>query len=208
MVHDIKANDPKNRLIGGLPKIGIRPTIDGRRRGVRESLEDQTMGQARAVADFLSANLKHSCGLPVECVIADTCIGGVAEAAHAAEKFAREGVGLSLTVTSCWCYGSEPWIWIPIFPRRSGVSTAPNVRVPYTWRRCWRLTARKDFRLSVFMGGMSRMQVIVRFPRMPRKNFSSSRGQGWLWPLCGANHICLWGSIHGDCGVDSRPVLV
>ena len=69
------------RLIGELPKIGIRPAIDGRLHGVRESLEDQTMVQATAVADLLTANLRHSNGLPVECVIADTCIGGVAEAA-------------------------------------------------------------------------------------------------------------------------------
>ncbi|MBN2391589.1 MAG: L-fucose isomerase, partial [Anaerolineae bacterium] len=95
----MKINQPRNRLIGSMPKIGIRPTIDGRRRGVRESLEAQTMGQAKAVAAFLSENLRHPNGLPVECVIADTCIGGVAEAAQTAEKFAREGVGVSLTVT-------------------------------------------------------------------------------------------------------------
>lgn len=100
-------NPPENRLIGGMPKIGIRPTIDGRRRGVRESLEDQTMNMAKSVAKFLSENLHHSNGMPVECIIADTCIGGVAEAAMAAEKFAREGVGVSLTVTPCWCYGAE-----------------------------------------------------------------------------------------------------
>ena len=96
-----------NRLVGSLPKVGIRPAIDGRRKGVRESLEGQTMGMARAVAKLISDNLRHACGLPVECVVADTCIGGVAEAARAAEKFARQGVGVSLTVTPCWCYGSE-----------------------------------------------------------------------------------------------------
>jgi L-fucose isomerase len=100
-------NPPRNRLIGRMPKIGIRPTIDGRLGGVRESLEEQTMGLARSVARFLKKNLRHANGLPVECVIADTCVGGVAEAAQAADKFAREGVGVSLTVTSCWCYGSE-----------------------------------------------------------------------------------------------------
>jgi L-fucose isomerase len=104
---DITMNLPHNRLIGDMPRIGIRPTIDGRREGVRESLEGQTMALARAVADLLSENLRHSNGLPVECVIADTCIGGVAEAARTAEKFTREGVGLSITVTPCWCYGAE-----------------------------------------------------------------------------------------------------
>ncbi|MHB1254094.1 MAG: L-fucose isomerase, partial [Candidatus Humimicrobiaceae bacterium] len=82
--------DRSDRLKGRLPKIGIRPTIDGRRKGVRESLEDQTMNMAKAAADFLSKNLRHSNGMPVDCVMADTTIGGVAEAAMADEKFERE----------------------------------------------------------------------------------------------------------------------
>ncbi len=113
----MKKNQPHNRLIGSPPKIGIRPTIDGRRQGVRESLEEQTMQMARSVAEFLSANLRHTDGLPVECVIADTCIGGVAESAQAAEKFAREGVGVSITVTPCWCYGSETMDMDPLIPK-------------------------------------------------------------------------------------------
>ncbi|KAB8130497.1 L-fucose isomerase, partial [Gracilibacillus oryzae] len=95
------------RLIGDMPKIGIRPTIDGRRKGVRESLEEKTMNMAKSVASFLSEQLRYNNGDPVECVIADTCIGGVAEAAKAKEKFDKESVGLTLTVTPCWCYGSE-----------------------------------------------------------------------------------------------------
>ena len=89
------------------PKIGIRPTIDGRMNGVRESLEDQTMGMARSVAALLSSRLRYADGSPVDCVIADTTIGRVAEAAACAEKFAREGVAITITVTPCWCYGSE-----------------------------------------------------------------------------------------------------
>ena len=116
-VKDIKINPPQNRLVGDMPRIGIRPTIDGRLGGVRESLEGQTMALAKAVAEFLTANLRHANGLPVECVIADTCIGGVAEAAQAAEKFAREGVGVSLTVTPCWCYGSETMDMDPYIPK-------------------------------------------------------------------------------------------
>jgi L-fucose/D-arabinose isomerase len=100
-----------------LPKIGIRPAIDGRRNGVRESLEETTMNQARSVADFLASRLRHTNGQPVECVVADTCIGGVAEAAQAAEKFARLGVGLSITVTPCWCYGSETMDMDPLIPK-------------------------------------------------------------------------------------------
>ncbi|CAH1196999.1 L-fucose isomerase [Paenibacillus auburnensis] len=89
------------------PKIGIRPTIDGRRRGVRESLEVQTMGMAQRVAKFLEEKLFYPDGSQVECVIADSTIGGVKEAAAAAQKFASENVGVSITVTPCWCYGSE-----------------------------------------------------------------------------------------------------
>ncbi len=116
-VKGIKVNPAQNRLVGDMPKIGIRPTIDGRLGGVRESLEDQTMALAKAVAEFLTENLRHSNGLPVECVIADTCIGGVAEAAQTAEKFAKEGVGVSLTVTPCWCYGSETMDMDPHIPK-------------------------------------------------------------------------------------------
>ncbi|WP_105616100.1 L-fucose isomerase [Vallitalea okinawensis] len=113
----MKKNEPISRLNGDMPKIGIRPTIDGRRRGVRESLEDQTMGMAKRVAEFLSSNLRHSNGLPVECVIADSTIGGVSEAARCADKFAREGVGVSITVTPCWCYGAEVMDMDPFMPK-------------------------------------------------------------------------------------------
>jgi L-fucose isomerase len=113
----MKVTPPQNRLIGDMPKIGIRPTIDGRLGGVRESLENQCMTMARAVADLLSQNLRHYNGLPVECVIADSTIGGVAEAARCAEKFRRAGVGVSLTVTPCWCYGSETMDMDPLLPK-------------------------------------------------------------------------------------------
>ncbi|MFP4509943.1 MAG: L-fucose isomerase [Spirochaetaceae bacterium] len=105
------------RLHGGLPKVGIRPTIDGRRRGVRESLEEQTMGLAKAAAQLIEEHVRHASGQPVECVIADTCIGGVAEAAACAEKFSGENVGLTLTVTPCWCYGSETMDMTPLIPK-------------------------------------------------------------------------------------------
>ncbi len=99
----------ESRLIGGYPVIGIRPTIDGRRGPlkVREDLEDQTMGMAKAAAKLFEENLKYSNGEPVKVVIADTTIGRVAEAAACEEKFRREGVAITLTVTPCWCYGSE-----------------------------------------------------------------------------------------------------
>ncbi|NMD02885.1 MAG: L-fucose isomerase [Bacteroidales bacterium] len=103
----LKINRNHQTVIGDFPKVGIRPAIDGRERGVRESLEKQTMGMARNAASLISRNLRYPNGKPVECVIADTCIGGVAEAAMCTEKFSKNGVGVSLTVTPCWCYGSE-----------------------------------------------------------------------------------------------------
>ena len=94
-------------MITTLPKIGIRPTIDGRRKGIRESLEVQTMNMAKAAAELISGTLRYPNGKPVECIIADTTIGGVNEAAACAAKFAKENVTATLTVTPCWCYGSE-----------------------------------------------------------------------------------------------------
>jgi L-fucose isomerase len=106
-----------NRLRGALPKVGIRPAIDGRLGGVRESLEEQTMGMAKQVAALITGELRHADGSQVECILADSCIGGVAEAALTAEKFEREGVGVSLTVTPCWCYGSETIDMHPTLPK-------------------------------------------------------------------------------------------
>ena len=99
----------KSRLIGSYPVIGIRPTIDGRRGAldVRGSLEEQTMNMAKSAAKLLEENLKYSNGEPVKVVIADTTIGRVGETAACADKFRKEGVDITLTVTPCWCYGSE-----------------------------------------------------------------------------------------------------
>lgn len=99
------------------PKIGIRPTIDGRQGGVRESLEEKTMNLAKNVARLISSNLKNGDGSPVECVIADSTIGRVGESAACAEKFEREGVGSTITVTSSWCYGTETMDMNPHYPK-------------------------------------------------------------------------------------------
>jgi L-fucose/D-arabinose isomerase len=106
-----------NRLKSVLPKVGIRPAIDGRLGGVRESLEEQTMKMAESVAELISRELRHADGSNVECIIADTCIGGVKEAALTATKFEKEGVGVSITVTPCWCYGSETIDMNPYTPK-------------------------------------------------------------------------------------------
>nr|WP_145401997.1 L-fucose isomerase [Paenibacillus xylanexedens] len=98
------------------PKIGIRPTIDGRRKGVRESLEEQTMRMATSVAELVSAELRYPDGSPVQCIVAESCIGGVAEAAQAAALFSRSNVGVTITVTPCWCYGTETMDMSPSVP--------------------------------------------------------------------------------------------
>lgn len=99
------------------PRIGIRPIIDGRLGGIRESLEATTMDMAKAVATLYTEHLRYPDGTPVECIIADSCIGGVKEAADCAAKFAVSNVGLSLSVTPCWCYGSETMDMDPLLPK-------------------------------------------------------------------------------------------
>ncbi|QEC42605.1 L-fucose isomerase [Pseudobacter ginsenosidimutans] len=99
------------------PAIGIRPVIDGRYGGVRESLEQTTMEMARAAALLFENSLHYPDGSAVRCVIADTCIGGVTEAAAAARKFEQQNVGLTLSVTPCWCYGSETMDMHPTWPK-------------------------------------------------------------------------------------------
>src|SRR3712207_4894259 len=99
------------------PRIGIRPIIDGRLGGVRESLEETTMNIARSVATLFQQQLKYPDGSAVECVIADTCIGGVVEAARCDQKFESQNVGVSLSVTPCWAYGTETIDMNPNLPK-------------------------------------------------------------------------------------------
>lgn len=99
------------------PKIGIRPIIDGRRGGIRESLEEMTMGMAKSVAELYARELRYMDGTPVQCIIADTTIGGVAEAAAAADKFRDNNVGAVISVTPCWCYGCETIDMDPLMPK-------------------------------------------------------------------------------------------
>ena len=167
---EMKVNSPVNRLRGKLPKIGIRPIIDGRRGGVRESLEEQTMNMARSAAKLLEENLRHANGMPVECVIADTCIGGVAEAADCADKFSREGVGVSLTVTPCWCYGSETMDMDPHIPKAVWGLTGQKDLAPFTSRQSWLPTIKRDFRLLEYTEEMCRMQAIQVYRLMSGKS--------------------------------------
>jgi L-fucose isomerase len=105
------------RFVGDWPKIGIRPAIDDRLHGVRESLEEQTQRMARKTAELLRDNLRYPDGTPVEVVVPDHNIGGVYEAAKVAELFRKEGVGVSITITPCWCYGSETMDMDPLTPK-------------------------------------------------------------------------------------------
>ena len=121
----------ENRYIGEYPVIGIRPIIDARRGplGVRQSLEDQTMGMAKAAAELFRENIKYTNGEPVKVVISDTTIGRVAEAAQCAAQFKKEGVDITLSVTPCWCYGCLSPI-APLLPIGTGTIASCCARVP------------------------------------------------------------------------------
>ncbi|XID90978.1 L-fucose isomerase [Paenibacillaceae bacterium WGS1546] len=99
------------------PAIGIRPVIDGRTGGVREQLEEQTMRMAESVAALIRDQLRYSDGTPVQCIVADTCIGGIQEARQADEKFSKAHVGATISVTPCWAYGSETIDTDPFRPK-------------------------------------------------------------------------------------------
>lgn len=131
------------------PRIGIRPTIDGRRQGVRESLEVQTMNMAKSVADLISSTLKYPDGEPVECVISPSTIGRVPEAAASHELFKKSNVCATITVTPCWCYGSETMDMSPDIPHA-------------IWG---------------FMVEMFRKLMIQLFQKMSKKNFYVMRVQ-------------------------------
>ena len=105
------------RFVGDWPKIGIRPAVDGRQHGIRESLEAQTRAMALRTAELIRANVRYPDGTPVEVVVPDHNIGGVFEAAKVAELFRKEGVGVSLTITPCWCYGAETMDMDPLTPK-------------------------------------------------------------------------------------------
>ncbi len=159
-----------SRLIGGKPKIGIRPIIDGRRGGIRESLEDMTMTMAHKVAELYSSSLRHSDGTPVECIIADTTIGGVAEAAMAAEKFRNNGVGVVLSVTPCWCYGFETIDMDGEMPKAIwGFNGTERPGAVYL-ASAWQDIHRRDCRHLAFMGGTYRKSVIRKSRKMCKRN--------------------------------------
>ena len=153
------------------PKIGIRPTIDGRQGGVRESLEEKTMNLAKAVAELISSNLKNGDGSPVECVIADSTIGRVAESAACAEKFEREGVGSTITVTSCWCYGAETMDMNPHYPKAVWGFNGTERPGLYTLLPYLPDTHKKAFPHSVSTDATFKIWTTTQSLKMYRKRF-------------------------------------
>lgn len=146
------------------PKIGIRPVIDGRQGGVRESLEEKTMSLAKAVAELISSHVRYSDGTPVECVIADGTIGRVGETAACQAKFEREGVGATITVTSCWCYGSETMDMHPHWPKAVwGLQWYRASRCRISGCRYWLPTHRKGFQHSASTGTMYKTSTITPY---------------------------------------------
>ena len=169
------------------PKVGIRPTIDGRRKGIRESLEDQTMNMAKAAAELISKNLRYTDGTPVQCVIADTTIGGVAEAAACADKFRLENVGVSLTVTPCWCYGSETMDMDPHTPKAVWGFNGTERPGAVTSQPFSPHTLRKGFRHSASTDAMSRTPMRLKYRTMWLKRFSVLPAPASPLRKCAAN---------------------
>ena len=132
-----------NRYAIDLPKIGIRPCIDGRRNGVREGLVDQTMNMAKAAAKLIQDNIRYPNGDKVEIVLADTTIGGVREAAACQNKFEQAGVTITLSVSPCWCYSTEVMDFDPHSIKAVWVLTERSARARFFSRRCSRRTRKK-----------------------------------------------------------------
>ena len=160
----------KSRLIGDYPVIGIRPTIDGRRGvlNVRGSLEEQTMGMAQAAKKLFEENLCYTNGEPVKVIIANTTIGRVAEAAACADQFKKAGVDITLTVTPCWCYGSETMDMDPMTIK--GVWGFNGTERPGAvfWLPCSPAMHRRGCRHLAFTVTMYRKLMRRRFLRMSR----------------------------------------
>lgn len=153
------------------PKIGIRPIIDGRWGGVREGLEQKTMNMARSAAELISSQVRYPDGTPIQCIVADQTIGGGEEAARCAAKFSSENVCATLSVTPCWCYGSETMDLDPLTVKAVWGSTVQNAQEPYTWPPLWRRMPSADFLLFRFMDMTCRTLPIMISPQMYRRKF-------------------------------------
>lgn len=174
------------------PKIGIRPTIDGRQGGVRESLEEKTMNLARSVAKLITDNLRNIDGSPVECVIADTTIGRVGESAACAEKFEREGVGSTITVTSCWCYGAETMDMNPHWPKAVwGFNGTERPGAVYL-AAVLAAHAQKGLPHSASTDTTFRTSATTRYLRTWQRKFCALHALHRLLPRCAASRTSQW----------------
>ena len=175
--------------INDYPKIGIRPIIDGRLGGVRESLEEITMNMAKNVAKLFKNELKYPDGAAYECVIADSCIGGVKEATECDKKFRAENVGVSLSVTPCWAYGTETMDVDPHLPKAIwGFNSTQRPGAVYLAAT---LAAhnQKDCPPLVFMAVTCRIWTIRTSRKTYNKNCWVLQGLGWPLRSCAVNLI-------------------
>ena len=152
------------------PKIGIRPVIDGRWGGIRESLEAQTMGMAHA-AKALIETLKYPDGTPVQVVVSPCTIGGGAEAARCEEYFSAQNVTATLTVTPCWCYGMETFDMNPLTIKAVWGFNGTERPARYIWRQCWPPMPRRDCPPSPSTAMTCRTWVTPPFPPTWKKRF-------------------------------------
>lgn len=172
------------------PKIGIRPTIDGRQGGIREGLEEKTMALANAVKNLIESNLRNGDGSKVECVISDTTIGRVGESAACAEKFEREGVGSTITVTSCWCYGSETMDMNPYYPKAVWGFNGTERQVPSILLPFLPPMHRRDCPPMASMVMTYRTSMTIRFlPTWQRKSYALPVPPK-QWQPCVVSHTC------------------
>ena len=193
---------PRNRLIGPMPKIGIRPAIDGRRKGVRESLERQTLEMAQVGG---AAPRSRSCATRTACRrVRDRrpCIGGVAEAAQTAAQFEREGVGVSLTVTPCWCYGAETMDMDPLVPEGGlGLQRHRAARARCTWRPCSPRTTRRACPPSASTAATCRTAATTTIPAdVEEKLLRFARAGLAVATMRGKSYLSLGGISMGIAG--------
>ena len=157
--------------VSNLPKIGIRPTIDGRRDGVRESVEKKTMDMALSAKELIQKTLRHANGEPIEVIIADTTIGGLQEAAQCQRKFEREGVRVTITVTPIWCYGLEVIDQDPTTIKAIWGFNGTERPGAVFLAAALSAHAQIGLLLLVFMDRMFKKQKMIPFQRMLKQNY-------------------------------------
>ena len=191
------------RFVGDWPRIGDPP--GDRRPPARRArvARGADQGMALRAAGLIS---RRTCATRTarrsRSSIADHNIGGVSEAARPREKFRKEGVGVSLTVTPCWCYGSETMDMDPLMPKAVwgfNGTERPGRGLPRRGAR--RRTPRRACRPSASTGATCRTRATARSPRTCRRSCCGSRGPGWPWRIMrGKSYLSLGGVSMGIAG--------